>query len=278
MDPVTAAIITALSVGLSKGITKVGENLLTDGYNALKNMLQRKYGGDKKLAKAIKAVEKNPNSESNQKALEDRLARYQVERDAELMRLAEKLMSVSRQVTNINLRAGNHATQMVGDGIGSIGSMHGNVIIDKGPAAPSANDLLQHGVRLMRAGAYEEAVAPLNQSLFAIPSPDANYYLALASLHGQRPSALTYSQAKAIEKRLQAACRLDPNKAHYWYLLALLKYDFFYENGFLDEVDEINDLLATGGRCPQVRAFIIELLDHVPALGCPVYEIIGEQV
>jgi hypothetical protein len=278
VDPVTTAIVAALAAGLAKGVTKVGESVVADAYNALKNALQRKYGGDKKLAKAIRAVEEKPQSASNLQALEARLARYQVERDAELMRLAERLLTVSRQVSNVNMQAGDYATQMYGNGVGSIGTMHGNVYINKGPVAPSASELLQQGVQLLRAGAYEESVGPLNQSLLAIPSPDANYYLALASLRGQRPRALTYSQAKAIEGRLQAACKLDPYKAHYWYLLALVKYDFFTENGFLDDIDEINDLLSTGDTCPLVRAFIVELLNHVPAKNCPVYEVIRDRL
>ena len=99
MDPVTTAIVAALAAGLAKGVTKVGESVVADAYNALKNALQRKYGGDKKLAKAIRAVEEKPQSASNLQALEARLARYQVERDAELMRLAERLLTVSRQVS-----------------------------------------------------------------------------------------------------------------------------------------------------------------------------------
>jgi len=196
--------------------------------------------------------------------------------EGELLNLAEKLQTTI-SVTNVSMQAGDHATQIYGNG--NIGRVEGsNVFINQGPVAPSANDLLQRGVQLLRAGAYDESVGPLNQSLIASPSPDANYYLALATLRGQRPRALTYSLAKAIEGRLQVACKLDPHKAHYWYLLALVKYDFFIENGFLDDVDEINELLSTGNACPLIRAFIVELLNQVPATNCPVYEIIQDRI
>jgi hypothetical protein len=276
VDPVTAAIVAAVATGLTSGVKKIGENVVTDAYNALKSALQRKFGSDKKLVKAIKAVEEKPDSEAKQRALEARMVKHHVEYDPELLRLAENLKNAI-YVTNINMQAGDHATQMYGNG--NIGAVHGSqVFINQRHVAPSANDLLQHGVQLLRAGAYEESVAPLNQSLVASPSSDANYYLALATLRGQRPRALTYSLAKAVEGRLQAACRLDPHKGHYWYLLALVKYDFFIENGFLDDVDEINDLLSTGDACPLMRGFIVELLHHVPAKNCPVYEIIQDRL
>lgn len=278
MDPVTAAILAAIATGLTRGVTKIGENVVADAYNALKSMLRRKFGNDKKLNRAIKNLEDQPNSKIYRQALEENFASKQVEHDTELLRLAEKLLTVSRQVTNVQMQAGDHATQMFGTGVGSIGTLQGNVFINQAPAMPGANELLQHGVKMIRAGAYDESIPPLNQSLLATPSSDANYYLALATLRGKRPRTLTYSQAKTIEEKLQAACRLNPHKAHYWYFLALVKYDFFLENGFLDDSDEIDDILFTGDACLLERAFVIELLNHVPAKNCPVYEIIQSRL
>lgn len=274
MDPITAAILAAIATGLTQGITKIGENVVADAYNALKSALQRRFGNDKRLNKTIKGIEKHPDSKEHRQALEEYIASKRVDRDTELVQLAEKLLTASRQVTNVQMQAGDHATQMFGTGVGSIGTLHGNVYISQGPALPSARELLQQGVQMLRAGAYEESIAPLNQSLQARPSPDANYYLALATLQGKRPRTLTYTQAKTIEDRLKTACKLDSYKAHYWYFLALVKYDFFLENGFLDDIGEVNDVLSTGDACPLERAFIIELLNHVPATDCPVYEII----
>ena len=276
MDPVTAAIIGAVASGLLKGVTNATENAVTSAYNKLKTTLQSKFGSDKKLAKAIKAVENNPESKAKQRNLEARMAKHDVEHDAELLNLANNLQTAIYN-TKVSMKAGDHATQMYGDG--NIGTVKdSNIYIAPKQTTLSANDLLQRGVQLLRAGAYEESFAPLNQSLIASPSPDANYYLALATLRGKRPRSLTYSLAKTVDGRLQVACKLDPTKAHYWYLQALVKHDFFIENGFLDNVDEINDLLSTGDACTPIRAFIVELLNHVPAVDSPVYEIIQDRI
>ena len=71
---------------------------------------------------------------------------------------------------------------------------------------------------------------------------------------------------------------MDSSKAHYWYLRALLEYDFFLDNGFSENVEEIEDLLETGDRCRYVRSFVAELLEHVPAPGNEVYDYLRENL
>ena len=145
-------------------------------------------------------------------------------------------------------------------------NIQGNVYnVNQAPTAPTAQDLLMRGVQLVRARSYQEAATLLSQSLLAAPSGDGNYYHALALLNGKRPNVLTYSQAVSIRNKLKSACALDPSKGHYWYLRALVEYDFFLENGFSENVDEIEDLVETGDRCRYVRSFVAELLEHVPA-------------
>ena len=279
MDPITLALVSALTAGLVSGVTRVGENIVGDAYNALKTALGRKFGKKSKVIKAVEGVEADPGSINAQKVLSDSIKEFRAERDQELLRLAGEL---KQTVINITQSAGDNAFQ-----VGQANNMSGVVAqnfqgnyyhIQQGQAPPTAQELLMRGVGLVRAKAYQEAGTILTQSLLAAPSGDGNYYLALASLQGKRPKVLTYSQAVSIRQKLSAACGLDASKAHYWYFRALLEYDFFLENGFTEDVDEIEDLLETGDSCRHIRSFIVELLDHVPASDSEVYEYLRENL
>jgi hypothetical protein len=46
MDPVTMAIVAALSAGVASGSTKLGENLLANAYEAIKTAIKSKVGTD----------------------------------------------------------------------------------------------------------------------------------------------------------------------------------------------------------------------------------------
>jgi len=105
-----------------------------------------------------------------------------------------------------------------------------------GPQGSEGNTLLVRGIALMESGAYEPAIDLFNQALGLDPlSPAANYYLALASLKGRRPRSLFLSEADAISRYLERACRSANPQAHYFFLWALLKLDFYEAKGFTFE-------------------------------------------
>ena len=273
MDPITAALVSALTAGLVSGVTKIGEGLVGDAYQALKTALGKKFGKKYKVTQAVKELESDPGSVRAQEALARSVREAGADRDQELLKLAKHL---NRMVVNINQNAGDHAVQ-IGQGNTVSGvvaqNITGNVYnVAQGPTAPTAQDLLMRGVGLVRARSYNEAVTLLSQSLLAAPSGDGNYYLALAMLQGKRPKVLTYSQAVSIRGKLTSACALDSTKGFYWYFLALLEDDFFMENGFSDDVEKVEDLVQTGDQCRFARSFLAELLDHAPARGNEVYE------
>lgn len=279
MDPITLAIVSALSAGLVSGLTKIGESVVGDAYQALKTALGKRFGKKNKVLKAVKDLEADPGSIRTREALSRSVRDIEADRDRELLRLAENL---NRTVINITQSAGDNAFQIgQADNISGVvsHSIQGNVYnIHQGPTAPTAQDLLMRGVQLVRGRSYKDAATLLAQSLIAAPSGDGNYYHALALLQGRRPRVLTYSQAVIIRSQLKSACALDSSKAHYWYLRALLEYDFFLDNGFSENVEEIEDLLNTGERCRYVRAFVTELLEHVPAPGNEVYDYLRENL
>jgi len=143
----------------------------------------------------------------------------------------------------------------------NIENVEGNVIIHS-PSTPSAAEFLKNGIQYMKVRAYDDAVKAIEESIKVQLSSQAYYYLALALLRGKRPKLLTLTQAETIEQKLLSAYELDKNQAHYYYLWALVKYDFYVANGFLVRPPSIEDLLNIAENCPINRDAISEMLQH----------------
>ena len=83
MDPITAALVSALATGLVSGVTKIGEGLVGDAYQALKSALSRKFGKKSKVARAVKELETDPKSVRAQEALSNSVKEERADRDQE---------------------------------------------------------------------------------------------------------------------------------------------------------------------------------------------------
>lgn len=53
MDPVSTAIITALSAGVSDAIPDVAKKVLADGYDGFKALLKKKFGSGSDVTGAV---------------------------------------------------------------------------------------------------------------------------------------------------------------------------------------------------------------------------------
>lgn len=142
-----------------------------------------------------------------------------------------------------------------------IDNVEGNVIIHS-PSTPSAAELLKKGIQYMNVRAYDDAVKAFEESIKVQPSSQAYYYLALALLRGKRPKLLTLTQAETIEQKLLSASQLGGKQAHYYYLWALVKVDFYVANGFLVRPPSFEELLNMAENFPINPAAIIEMLQH----------------
>src|SRR6266516_1298600 len=100
MDPITAAIIAALTSGLAE----VGKEGVVDAYKALKSMLARKYSARYGLLKAVDDLEKNNTSPKLQAKLHEENKKVQSDRDPDILRPAY----------HINNRAGWNIVDIVG--------------------------------------------------------------------------------------------------------------------------------------------------------------------
>lgn len=89
MDPITAAILA----GLAAGATKVGERALTDAYSVLRRLIQRKFGTNSELERAVQSVEANPGSAGRRSVLEEEVVGSGAAHDGELRAAANRVLS-----------------------------------------------------------------------------------------------------------------------------------------------------------------------------------------
>src|SRR6478609_953807 len=92
MDPITTAIITAVSAGAVAGLTdtaktavKDGYNSLKDGYKQLKDLLIKKFGTHSEVVQAIDRLEAKPKSQGYQQVLQEEIAAVKAEQDDEIL-------------------------------------------------------------------------------------------------------------------------------------------------------------------------------------------------
>jgi hypothetical protein len=99
MDPITSAIIAAISSGLLKSATDTVGQVAVDLYAELKKLLKRKYGND--VSKAVENLEKKPESDARQKMVEEEIVATGADKDSEILKVAQMLMEKLKVRPNI---------------------------------------------------------------------------------------------------------------------------------------------------------------------------------
>ena len=139
--------------------------------------------------------------------------------------------------------------------------------------------ILVKAVRLMQTGHYGESLLLLDKVLIADEEiGDAYYYHGLAILKGRRPKSALKSDADKIIRDLSAAISFDSQQAHYYYLLALVWYDFYVMNGFSVKQYEIESLLARAGCIPVDTPKCEELLRHTNFPESPIIDMLKQRL
>jgi hypothetical protein len=90
MDPVTTAIIAAIAAG----ITKVGEQAISDSYDALKKLLKEKFGKKSQVVKAVKQLEEKPVSDGRKTMLQEEIVDAKADKDKEILKAAQELLDL----------------------------------------------------------------------------------------------------------------------------------------------------------------------------------------
>ena len=120
MDPITAAIVTALVAGVTAGMTDAGKKAIVDAYDGLKTVIKARFGGQSKLAEAITSLESTPDSEGRKATLQEEVAKTQADQDADVLAavkaLEEKLAAHGDERIQTMLRSAGGEQIMRGRG------------------------------------------------------------------------------------------------------------------------------------------------------------------
>jgi len=120
MDPITTAILAALAAGAVSGATKVGEQVVSDAYAKLKELLGKKFGAKSKVVKAVKELEANPKSAARKEVVKEEVAAAKADQDKELLQAAQALIKSVKALPGgiqiIQTAIGDQNIQIAGDG------------------------------------------------------------------------------------------------------------------------------------------------------------------
>lgn len=97
MDPITAAIVGALALGIGSGVSKVSEKAILDAYEGLKNLLKDKFGEKSEVVSAVKSLESKPGSKGRRATLEEEIQGAKAEQDQQLLTSANKLLDLIKE-------------------------------------------------------------------------------------------------------------------------------------------------------------------------------------
>ena len=115
MDPITSAIVAAISAGALGGLTEVSKTALTDAYGKLKALLVKKFGHESDVVQAVEQVEAKPASQARQTMLAEEVAAVQADHDTELLQVAQAvlqaLQSSSEDAGHMQTATGNYIAQ-----------------------------------------------------------------------------------------------------------------------------------------------------------------------
>jgi hypothetical protein len=109
MDPLTS-LVTALAAGAAAALKPTAEQVVKDGYTALKGLIQRKYA-----QVDVNQIEANPTSKNRRGVVEEELAAAGADKDADVLQQAQVLLeAIQRQAPQAAAAIGVDLKQIEG--------------------------------------------------------------------------------------------------------------------------------------------------------------------
>ncbi len=148
------------------------------------------------------------------------------------------------------------------------------------PPSASAKDPVEAALDLYERRYYDRAEEAFRKAKEKDSSlPAAVYYLALSRLRGRRPRSSRLDVIRKIEAELDEAGYLleqenQTEPAHFWYLRALLKHDFYRFKGLRIKPPAIEEAIIEARAAEADTAELERLLHHIPTPPSPVREAI----
>jgi hypothetical protein len=94
MDPISTAILAALSAGAVSGLTEAGKTAITDAYTKLKALLTKKFGGESDVLHAVDQVEAKHDSAGRAATLQEEIVAAKAEQDPDILHAAQALLHI----------------------------------------------------------------------------------------------------------------------------------------------------------------------------------------
>lgn len=94
MDPITAAIVAALTVGVTSGLTDTTKKAVSDSYEALKGLLKKKFGHGSEVVKSVESLEIKPDSTGRQATLQEEITTAHAEQDPDILKTAQIILNL----------------------------------------------------------------------------------------------------------------------------------------------------------------------------------------
>jgi hypothetical protein len=121
MDPVSAAIIGAVTAGVMSGVTKVGKKVVVDAYETLKTVLRNKFGSESNLVEAVNHLEKNPDAKARQGGVEEEVQALRADQDQDVLATAQALIEALKSTPEGLQAMSKFQVDVAGGQVGVIG-------------------------------------------------------------------------------------------------------------------------------------------------------------
>jgi hypothetical protein len=92
MDPVTTAIVAALTAGATAGITDTAKTAISEAYQALKDLLCKKFGGESNLVRSVEVLEAKPASVQRQQILDEEIIGVRAYQDQDIVQAVQRIL------------------------------------------------------------------------------------------------------------------------------------------------------------------------------------------
>ncbi len=94
MDPISTAIVAALSAGAVNGLTETSKAAIGDAYTRLKSLLSQKFGATSDVVQAIDRLEAKPDSTGRKETLAEEVTVVKAQQDQDVLAAAQQILTL----------------------------------------------------------------------------------------------------------------------------------------------------------------------------------------
>src|SRR6476469_354838 len=85
MDTLTTSIVAAITAGAVRGTTDIAKKSIADGYDAIKGLIKKKFGGNSQVLDAMDKLQLKPDSAGRRETLAEEIKEIKADEVPELL-------------------------------------------------------------------------------------------------------------------------------------------------------------------------------------------------